>query len=145
MKTGSFTTASEKETQNLAQECATAIQQGDIILLQGPLGAGKSVFARALINALSNQHDDIPSPTFTLVQEYETPKGMFYHFDLYRIEEPEEIYELGWEDIVNQEIAVVEWPEKLGFLRPNSYIEIIIQPLNESKRSVTITDKRKSS
>jgi len=144
MKTGTFTVNNEEETQKLAQELAHSLNTDDLLLLSGPLGAGKSVFARAIINTLSDHQNDIPSPTFTLIQQYETSKGLLHHFDLYRIENPEEIYELGWEDTAGQQLAVVEWPEKLGFLRPTDYIEVIIQPLDGTRRSVTITDQRKT-
>jgi len=98
----------------LAQICAA----GDIIALSGELGAGKTVFARAFIAALGGT-GEVPSPTFTLAQEYELASVRVYHFDLYRIEAPEDAYELGIEDAFEDGICLIEWPENLASILPN--------------------------
>jgi len=132
-------THNETQTLDLAKSLAHILKQDDIIMLNGPLGAGKSVFARGLIQTLSNTpNEDIPSPTFTLVQQYETSKGLLWHYDLYRLEEAEEIYETGWEDIIYQDIIVIEWAEKLQHLMPHKYINIDIKQIEENTREITI-------
>ena len=109
----------EEDTAQVARDLAEKLRPGDVLCLEGDLGIGKSVFARALIRHITgNSSLDVPSPTFTLVQTYETPCGPLWHFDLYRIEEAEEIYELGWEDALSEAITVIEWPQRLAGLAP---------------------------
>lgn len=118
-------TKSEAETIAFAQKCAAQIDAGDIILLYGDLGMGKSVFCRAMIRALCGHNDmDVPSPTFTLVQTYDASIGMVWHFDLYRISVPEEIYEIGWEEAMIDDVLLVEWPSRLAHLMPSRYYKI---------------------
>ena len=108
-----------EETQKIAQEYAANLKRGDIIFLHGTLGMGKTAFARALIRALINDETlEVPSPTFTLLQTYDAPQAPIYHFDLYRLEDPDEIFELGWEDALHEGITLVEWPERLGPYAP---------------------------
>lgn len=137
MSTSSIKTTSEKQTQDFAIQCAQSANIGDVFLLKGPLGAGKSVFARAFIQHIAGEKIDVPSPTFTLVQTYDTLEASLWHFDLYRLESPEEIYELGWEDALNNNILLIEWPERLGHLKPTIYKEIIIEPLADESRKIT--------
>lgn len=115
--------ASEQDTISLATDFAQKLTRGDVILLDGDLGAGKSVFARAVIRALvGDEALEVPSPTFTLVQTYDSPRGELYHFDLYRLNDPEDIFELGWEEALTG-ISLVEWPDRLGGYRPkNSHL-----------------------
>jgi len=114
-----------EETIACAEKFAITLRQGDVVLLQGPLGAGKSVFARSLIRKLLNDDTlEVPSPTFTLVQTYEGPEHPIAHYDLYRLEDPEEIFELGWDDALNEGITIVEWPERLGPYKPHRSIDI---------------------
>ena len=114
----------EAATLRAAQTLAPYLRGGDIVLLSGPLGAGKSTFARALIRALplcdgtQRADEPVPSPTYTLLQTYERAIGLVGHFDLYRLNDPEEIWELGWEEILEGGIALVEWPERLGQFQP---------------------------
>ncbi|MCK5284974.1 MAG: tRNA (adenosine(37)-N6)-threonylcarbamoyltransferase complex ATPase subunit type 1 TsaE [Alphaproteobacteria bacterium] len=120
--------SNENETVQIAQDLAQKIKQNDIILLHGNLGMGKSVFARAIIKKLTNNADlEVPSPTFTLLQTYEISCGQIYHFDLYRLKCPDEIYELGWEEALNNSIVIIEWPERLGTLKPKSYINVSLK------------------
>ena len=99
------------------------------ITLQGPLGVGKSVFARALIRHLAqNPTLEIPSPTFTLLQTYDTPQGPVWHYDLYRLGDAAEIYELGWEEALQSALILIEWPERLGPLLPQQRMDIVITP-----------------
>jgi len=121
------TSHSEKETGDFAARLAAEIKPGTILLLSGPLGAGKSIFARAMIRSLKQDPTlDVPSPTFTLVQTYDTAKGPVWHFDLYRLESPEEIYEIGWDEALSSGgILLVEWPERLGPFTPAQASTII--------------------
>ena len=131
-------TNSEIETREFAQSFAKTLVGGDIILLHGDLGMGKSVFARAVIRRLCGAENlEVPSPTFTLVQTYDAPIGQVWHFDLYRLSSPDEIYDIGWEEALSGGIILVEWPERLGGLLPASYIDVRFSPVEGSP------DKRK--
>lgn len=141
-KTEEFITHSEKETAKIAADFATQLSSGAIICLYGTLGAGKSVFARECIRKLCNNNDlEVPSPTFTLVQTYDTENAAISHYDLYRIEEPEEIYELGWEEALDG-ITIIEWPERLGHLKPSKALDITITVHDNNPQSRKIQIKR---
>jgi len=105
-------------TQSLGAQIATGLQRGDCVALYGDLGAGKTTLARAVLRALGVV-EAVPSPTFTLVQTYETPRLVVHHFDLYRLESPEEILELGLDDALAEGAALVEWPENAGRYLPD--------------------------
>jgi tRNA threonylcarbamoyladenosine biosynthesis protein TsaE len=108
----------EDATIALARKLAARARPGDVLLLSGPLGAGKSTFARAFIRALAGDARlTVPSPTFTLVQSYETPHGEVWHYDLWRVGGPGALEELGWDEAL-EGIVLVEWPERLGALTP---------------------------
>lgn len=108
---------SEAKMQELAQAIAEIAQQGDVLLLDGELGTGKSFFSRQFIKHLGQkqiqQNIDVPSPTFTLVQTYDQLNPPVWHFDLYRLSGPEEAYDLGLEDAVKNAICLIEWPSRL--------------------------------
>lgn len=121
----------ENETALAAARLAAGLKAGDILLLRGNLGAGKTAFARALIRALCSDTDlEVPSPTFTLVQTYDTAIGQLFHFDLYRLKDAAEIYELGWEDALAGGVTVVEWPERLGPHTPARYLDISLKAVD---------------
>ncbi|MCO4052980.1 MAG: tRNA (adenosine(37)-N6)-threonylcarbamoyltransferase complex ATPase subunit type 1 TsaE [Bosea sp.] len=106
---------SQAETLRLADDIAGIVRPGDIIALSGDLGAGKSTFARALIRHLANDPRlEAPSPTFTLMQSYETPRGRVVHADLYRLRGPDELVELGFDEALHDAIGLVEWPDRAG-------------------------------
>ena len=100
-------------TTRLGQVIAPMLAPGDSLLLYGPLGMGKSTLARGLIRALTTPDEDVPSPTFTLVQFYESDPPVA-HFDLYRLTRPEEAFEIGLDEALDEGCAVIEWPERLG-------------------------------
>ena len=135
-------TNSPEETWELASELAGELPAGTVIALHGDLGAGKSSFARAFIRALPgiDVGEDVPSPTFTLVQTYESENASVWHFDLYRIEHPQELIELGWDDAVDEGLCLVEWPDKAGTALPHDRIDIeITMGESECERQVLIT------
>lgn len=100
-------------TTRLGAAIAPLLAPGEAVLLYGPLGMGKSTLARGLIRALTTPEEDVPSPTFTLVQFYETTPPVA-HFDLYRLTRPEEAFEIGLDEALDEGAAVIEWPERLG-------------------------------
>jgi tRNA threonylcarbamoyladenosine biosynthesis protein TsaE len=128
-------------TEALARALAARAEAGDCFLLLGDLGAGKSLFARAFIRALPPQSDEeIPSPTFTLVQIYEKFLGPLYHFDLYRLEHPEEANELGLEEALDRGLCLIEWPERLGPFQPEGALSVAFAfGDSPSIRSVVLT------
>ena len=115
----------EHDTAELAVKFAKMAKKGDVFALYGTLGMGKSVFARAFIQALCDV-EDVPSPTFTLLQTYLSSKGEIYHFDLYRLKHPDEVFELGFEDAIYGGISLIEWPENAGCWLPKDIIKINI-------------------
>jgi tRNA threonylcarbamoyladenosine biosynthesis protein TsaE len=100
-------------TERLAARLARHAGPGDVIALEGPLGAGKTSFARGFIRALT-EAVEVPSPTFTLAQSYDATSFTIWHFDLYRIDRPEEADELGLDEALAEGVALIEWPERLG-------------------------------
>ena len=101
-----------------ARLLGTRLTHGDVVLLEGNVGAGKTHFARALIQSLLEIPEDVPSPTFTLVQTYDTKRGEVWHADLYRLTDTSEIEELGLLEAIENAICLIEWPDRLGDLRP---------------------------
>ena len=118
---------SEAATGALALRIAGLAQRADIIALKGDLGTGKTTFARAFIRGLGEKEDEVPSPTFTLVQVYQLAPAAVWHFDLYRLRDPEEAWELGIEDAFIDGISLIEWPERLGSLLPKRRLEIALE------------------
>ena len=117
---GDFRLVDEAATARLGAAVAAALQEGDAVCLSGPLGAGKSTLARALVRALTTPEEEVPSPTFTLVQFYEGPRLKVAHFDLYRLSDPDEAYEIGLDEALEDGAVAIEWPERLhGRLPPN--------------------------
>ena len=136
--------ASDTITADLADEAATArfaatlaplVQRGDVIALWGDLGAGKTIFARGFLRALGVE-EDVPSPTFTLVQSYPAGAVTVYHFDLYRIEAVEEIYELGIEDAFEDGVSLIEWPDRLRGLLPGDRLDITFEIVPSGRRAL---------
>ena len=115
----------EGATAALAARVAARARPGDVIALKGELGAGKTSFARAFIRARGGR-EAVPSPTFTLVQVYEPGETAVWHFDAYRLRDPEEAWELGIEDAFRDGISLIEWPERLGPLVPSRRLEITL-------------------
>ena len=95
----------------LAAKIAPLLKRGDVLKLEGDLGVGKTTFTRALIAALAGKEIEVPSPTFTLVQQYDLPQFTLYHFDLYRLKHSDELIEIGLEQALSEGVTVLEWPE----------------------------------
>lgn len=123
----------EEKTINLGRELSKICRQGDVLALNGTLGMGKSVLARAFIQELCGKIE-VPSPTFTLVQMYDTPNFEIYHFDLYRLKSPEEIFELGIEEAMYEGVCLIEWPEKMAGYLPKKAIKVNITPLDGGRQ-----------
>ena len=127
---------SESDTVKIATELAQNVKVGDVVALYGTLGMGKTAFCRGFIQSFLDGQD-VPSPTFTLLQTYDTPKFPIYHFDMYRLKSPEEAFEIGIEDAFAEGVSLIEWPEKIGNLLPKKHIRVLIEP-DEKGRKITI-------
>ena len=114
-------------TEALGRRLALVARVGDCILLEGPLGAGKTALARAFLRAAAGDPTmEVPSPSFTLVQIYDTKIGTIFHYDLWRLDGPESLVELNWEEALDG-VVLVEWPDRLGVLRPPEALTITLR------------------
>lgn len=126
-------------TQALAGQVAGLLRAGDAVLLAGPLGAGKTEFARAVLRQLTGDPTlEVPSPSYTLVQSYVTKIGTVYHFDLWRVEGPSGLVELGWDE-ARQGVVLVEWPDRLGTRHPEEALTVELQPSGEYSRRAVLS------
>ena len=121
------TLSSPQKTADLAIRISTALRPGDCILLEGPIGAGKTHFARHLIQSLLQFPEDVPSPTYTLVQTYNVSVGDLWHADLYRLTSLDEIEELGLTEAFETAICLVEWPGRLAQLTPANALHLRLE------------------
>jgi tRNA threonylcarbamoyladenosine biosynthesis protein TsaE len=125
----------------LAAELAARLQPGDAVLLEGPLGAGKTAFARAVLRALTGDPAlEVPSPSYTLVQSYATPRFTVHHFDLWRLDGPDAVAELGWDEAL-ADVVIVEWPDRLGALMPQRATRISIRVAEGDTRWVMVRNE----
>ena len=132
---GDFRLGGEADTTRLGAAIGRELQVGEAVCLSGPLGAGKSTLARGLIRCLAGEEIEAPSPTFTLVQTYEAPRLTVSHFDLYRLESAEEVFELGFDEALDAGAAVVEWPDRLGRHLPADRLDVELSFDGESRRA----------
>ncbi|MGH7075674.1 MAG: tRNA (adenosine(37)-N6)-threonylcarbamoyltransferase complex ATPase subunit type 1 TsaE [Stellaceae bacterium] len=133
--------ADERATMRLAARLAAEARAGDVIALHGPLGSGKTTLARGFIRAVGGVEVEVPSPTFTLVETYAVPgKPAIWHFDLYRLDDAEEAYELGIEDAFAEGISLIEWPERIAALLPRERLQITLAPGDAPRRRVATLD-----
>lgn len=130
-------------TERIGAALGRALRGGDAVLLEGPLGAGKSALARAAIAARladAGRKEAIPSPTYTLVQTYETAAGAVWHADLYRLADPQDIVELGLEEAFDAAICLIEWPDRLGPLRPARALTLRLSIAGEGRALAALPD-----
>ncbi len=130
----------EEETKAIAHKIASTLKAGDVIALTGDLGAGKTFLAREIIRFFCGADLMVPSPTFTLLQIYETKPFNIYHYDLYRLKSADEIYDLGIEEAFDNNICLIEWPEIIAQLLPSSTIHINLE-LQNNIRLLTLDNQ----
>jgi len=123
----------EASTFALGAKVIEQLSIGDVVALKGDLGAGKTTLVRGMLQSIMGEIE-VPSPTYTLVQTYETPKFELWHCDMYRLERPEDGYELGLLDAFEDAVCLLEWPDKLGDLMPEDALEIDIQFDGEGRK-----------
>lgn len=146
-KTLTATLPDETATDGLAGVLDAHLRPGDTVLLSGPVGAGKTALARAFLHrrmARAGAPEDVPSPTFTLVQTYDLPDGQVWHADLYRLGSVAEVHELGLEEAFATRICLVEWPDRLGPLTPATALHLTLTPGEGDNRLLSLewTDAR---
>ncbi len=130
---------SENETKKIAKKIAGQLKQGDIIVLEGELGTGKTKFTEGILEYF-NLQDEISSPTFTIVNEYISDKVKIFHFDVYRLEDVDEFYAIGGEEYFDKGISLIEWGEMIKDALPNKFIHVKFSRdlENENQRIITI-------
>ena len=121
-------------TRALGATLAGVLRAGDVIALHGDLGVGKTTLTRGLVQALCGADEEVPSPTYTLVQAYDAPSFPLWHFDLYRLDRPEDVRELGWDE-TQEGVAVIEWPERAGPYLPASRLDLTLEIVGEQRRA----------
>jgi tRNA threonylcarbamoyladenosine biosynthesis protein TsaE len=137
--TKTILTHSEEETAAVGRELAATLSAGDVLLLSGDLGAGKTAFVCGLAEGLGIKRDEVSSPTFTLIQEYRGGRLTLFHVDLYRIEDPREFDELGLDEIAEDGVLAIEWAERLPAPPPHG-VRISIEHAGELERRITVTN-----
>lgn len=126
-------------TMDLAEKIASLVKVEDALLLSGPLGIGKTAFARSLIRSVCHSLDmEVPSPSFTLVQYYDGPEFPLYHYDLWRLENEQDLIELDWDD-AREGVVLVEWPERLQSLLPEKALHISFSLQSDSMRRAVLS------
>jgi tRNA threonylcarbamoyladenosine biosynthesis protein TsaE len=137
--------ADEAATAALGARLAAVALPRDVLLLHGDLGMGKTALARGFVQAAVPGTEEVPSPTFTLVQTYDADAAPIWHFDLYRLKAPDEIWELGFEDALADGILLVEWPDRLGGLAPRDRLDLTLAPgADAGSRRATLVPAGKS-
>lgn len=129
---------SVEDTNKIAEEFARTIEPGQIVLLVGDLGAGKTAFVKGVVKALHGDPDQVTSPTFTIVNEYSLDDFPIYHFDLYRLENPNELYNIGFEEyFYGSGVCFIEWPERASDFFDDNTIVVNIKKLGNNKREIS--------
>ena len=134
-------TNSAAETRELGEQLAKRLEPGDVVLLRGDLGAGKSELTRGIARGLGVR-ETVTSPSFTILNVYESGRCPLYHFDWYRLESADELYELGLDEYIGGDgIAVVEWPERCPEVVPERFVRIDIRATGDETREIAISDQ----
>lgn len=136
----SFDLQAEAETAALGREIARHLAAGDTVTLSGPLGAGKSVLARAIVRTFLAR-EDVPSPTFTLVQTYETQNFTISHVDLYRVKAASELRELGLDEALERGVLLIEWPDRMGMQLPPDRLDIMFEAVDGEARLMKLVGR----
>ena len=131
----------QEETEALGAALALVARGGDVLLLRGGLGAGKTTLARGFIMALTGE-DEVPSPTYTLVQIYDGPGFDIWHFDLYRLENENDVWELGIEEAIEHSVCLIEWPERIEGLLTGSELTIEIGIIDDGRTAIVTGDEK---
>ena len=132
-------TQTREDTQALGMQLAATLKRGDVVLLTGDMGAGKSEFTRGLARGLGVT-GYVTSPTFTIMQLHDSGRLPLYHFDWYRISDAEELYELSMDEYLHAGgVAVIEWPSRAEEAIPETYLEVALEPLSDDVRRITLT------
>lgn len=135
-----FDLPAETDLRALGARLGTYLRAGDTLCLTGELGAGKTTFSRGLIQSLCGADTEVPSPTYTLLQTYSAPDYDIWHFDLYRLKTPGEVWELGMEDAIYDGVTLIEWPQQMGELIPDGTLDIEILFHGEGRQAaITMT------
>jgi tRNA threonylcarbamoyladenosine biosynthesis protein TsaE len=127
------------DTKSLARNLAKIARPQDVFCLDGALGSGKTAFSRFFIQACAGEEIEVPSPTFTLVQTYETAQGSLWHFDVYRLKDPEEIFEIGLEEAMAYGISLIEWAHKIEPYLPHNRLHLNFNINPAGERFLTIS------
>ncbi|MBI5266173.1 MAG: tRNA (adenosine(37)-N6)-threonylcarbamoyltransferase complex ATPase subunit type 1 TsaE [candidate division Zixibacteria bacterium] len=139
MQALSIVSHGERQTFELGKKLAASFVAGDLVVLEGPLGAGKTVFVRGLVAGRGLSDTTVNSPSFTMVNEYPGEKPL-YHFDLYRISDPRELFEIGFDDYLARDgVVVIEWGTKADYLLPERYYLVEIRIVSETEREINIS------
>ena len=134
---------SEEETKQIGKKFAENLKKGDVVVLTGELGAGKTKFTEGVLQYFGLE-DEISSPTFTIVNEYANSNVIIYHFDVYRLEDEDEFYAIGGEEYFEKGICLIEWGELIENALPNQYIKIEFKRIfEEDRREISIEEIRK--
>ena len=147
-RSGKINISEEKDTKSVAEKFSKLIKQGDFILLSGNLGVGKTTFIKHLINSLQKvkkqKISEVTSPTFNIINEYKIKKTLIKHYDLYRIKNKKELYNLGIQENINDQITFVEWPEIIKKIKVKNSINLIFEyKKNYTERYLSIISKNK--
>ncbi|MBI1254725.1 MAG: tRNA (adenosine(37)-N6)-threonylcarbamoyltransferase complex ATPase subunit type 1 TsaE [Hyphomonas sp.] len=126
--------ASDADTRALGGQLAQLLRRGDVIALHGDLGAGKTTLVRGLIQSLLGREEEVPSPTYTLVQMYEGPGFPVWHFDLYRLEHADDVQELGWDETPDGAV-LIEWPDRAGEHLPVNRLDVFLEISGDGRRA----------
>ncbi len=139
--TKTITTTSESETAAIGRELAATLSAGDVVLLYGDLGAGKTAFVKGLAEGLGVPGDEVSSPTFTIMQEYRGGRLPLFHVDLYRLDDPRELDDLGLEEVAEAGVLAIEWAGKLE-RAPLAAIRVSIEHAGETARRLMLAEVR---